>query len=98
MNWTLTNVQHSPHKNKKLVATFTAPDGHMKNVHFGAKGYDDYTLGASDAKRQAYWNRHVKDLKVDNPVSPAYLSYYILWGPSKNIKDNIAYYKERFNL
>ena len=82
------------------VATkkWTAFYDNGQRVHFGARGYTDYTLGASDVKRQAYWNRHAKDLNVNDPVSPAYLSLYVLWGHSHSMKENIKHYKERFEL
>ena len=90
----LVSVEPSRLATKKYTAIYD----NGQRVHFGAKGYTDYTLGASDNKRQNYWNRHMKDLNVDNPVSPAYLSLYVLWGASHDIKENIKYYKERFGL
>ena len=97
MSWELTNVQHSPHKNKKLVATFTAPDGHTKNVHFGAKGYDDYTLTGNKEQRHLYRQRHLKDLK-DDPTTAGFLAFFILWGDHTDITKNIRAYKKLFNL
>ena len=31
-------------------------------------------------------------------IKKGYLSYYILWGDSKSIRENIKKYKTRFNL
>ena len=90
----LTAIEPSRLATKKWTAFYD----NGQRVHFGAKGYTDYTLGASDKKRQNYWNRHSKDLAVDNPVSPAYLSLFILWGATRNMKENIKYYKEKFGL
>ena len=90
----LVDVEPSRLATKKWTAIYD----NGQRVHFGAKGYTDYTLGASDNKRQNYWNRHAKDLKVDNPVSPAFLSLYVLWGYSHSLKENIAYYKQKVDL
>ena len=90
----LVAIEPSRLKTKKWTAFYD----NGQRVHFGAKGYTDYTLGASDTKRQNYWNRHAKDLNVHNPVSPAYLAMYLLWGHSRSLKQNIAYYKEKFDL
>lgn len=82
----------SPLKTKKWRAVFD--DSH---TDFGASGYDDYTLTGDKEQRERYRARHQKDLKGD-PKSAAYLSYYILWGESKDMKKNIREYKQRFNV
>ena len=89
----LINITKSKAKGKKYTATFK-PD---KKIHFGATGYDDYTIGATKQQRDNYRARHDKD-PINNPKTPASLSYYVLWGDSKNINTNIKEYKKRFNL
>jgi len=79
---------------KKWRAEFS--DG--KGVEFGQAGADDYTIKKDKAQRERYRARHKVDLLVDNPVSPAYLSYYLLWGESTSLAKNIATYKKMFNL
>ena len=84
----------SPLTTKKWRAVFD--DG--SHTDFGASGYDDYTLTGDKEQRERYRTRHQKDLKVGNPKSAAYLSYYILWGESKDMKKNIREYKQKFNV
>ena len=77
----------------KWTAIFEEP---TRTVHFGAKGYTDYTLGATEEQKANYLTRHAKDLLGD-PTSAGYLSYYILWNKrslTKSIKD----YVKRFGL
>jgi len=79
---------------KKFRAEFS--DG--KGVEFGQAGADDYTITKDKAQRDRYRARHKVDLLVDNPVSPAFLSWYLLWGESTSLAKNIATYKKAFNL
>lgn len=79
---------------KKYLAIF---DDGLK-VHFGARGYVDYTMGATDEQRTAYRNRHKSDLLTGDARRPGFLSYYILWGDNRDIRKNITDYKKMFNL
>ena len=80
---------------KKYKAIFTKDDGKTKTIHFGAIGYDDYTTHHDKDRRTQYRRRHEKDLKGDS-MRAGYLSYYILWGDSTNIKTNIRAFKKQF--
>lgn len=92
----LLGVSHSDKPEKKLVATFQTERG-SKRVYFGASGMDDYTRTGDKNQRDRYRARHAKDLLGD-PSRAGYLSYYILWGNSTDIRKNIADYKRKFNL
>ena len=89
MKNSLTSVLPSNSKTKKYVATF------MIN---GAKGYDDYTIKKDKEQRDRYRKRHMKDLKTGDPMRAGYLSYYLLWGDSTSLQQNIKSYKKRFKL
>jgi hypothetical protein len=96
-------VKPSTRKEKKLMAHFyDNTTEKRKTVHFGAKGYRDFTtiddMSEAQATRQRYWTRHKKDLETNNPLSPGYLSLFILWGKHQNVAQNISEYKKRFNL
>lgn len=69
-----------------------------KNVEFGQAGADDYTITKDKAQRDRYRARHKVDLMVDDPKTPAFLSWYLLWGESTSLARNIATYKRMFNL
>ena len=90
-------ISTSDNPKKKYKAIFTKPDGKTKTIHFGAKGYEDYTQHHNKQRRVLYRQRHEKDLKGD-PLRAGYLSFYILWGNSTNIQTNIRSFKNKFNF
>ena len=93
----LLKVIKSPKPEKKYRAIFQRDNGKEFHRDFGAAGMDDYTLTHDKEQRARYRSRHSKDLK-DDTTTPGYLSYYILWGESTSVADNIASYKRRFGL
>ncbi len=94
----LIKVVKSDKPNKKLMAIFKKENGRIKKTYFGASGMDDYTITKNKEQRTRYRKRHQKDLKTKDPTRAGYLSYYILWGDSTSIRENIKNYKSRFNL
>jgi hypothetical protein len=78
----------------KWVAEFD--DG--TKTRFGAAGMDDYTLTGDKDARLRYQIRHKKDLRTRDPKRAGYLSYYLLWGDSTSLAENLAAYKRRFGL
>ena len=90
-------ITTSDKSEKKYKAIFTKPDGKTKTIHFGGKGYEDYTQHHTKDRRVLYRKRHEKDLKGD-PMRAGYLSFYILWGNSINIQNNIRSFKNKFNF
>ena len=78
----------------KWVAEFD--DG--TKTRFGAAGMDDYTLTGDKDARLRYQIRHKMDLRTRDPKRAGYLSYYLLWGDSTSLAENLAAYKRRFNL
>jgi hypothetical protein len=76
----------------KWIAHFK--DGRM--TRFGAVGMDDYTITKDEEQRKRYRARHKKDLDTNDPYRAGYLSYYILWGDSTSIKENVKEYNKRF--
>lgn len=93
----LTSIVASDSKTKKYTATFMI-DGKEKKVSFGQRGADDYTITKDKEQRSRYRKRHEKDLKTNDPTRAGYLSYYLLWGDSTSLKENIKSYKKRFKL
>jgi len=86
-------------KNKKWKAEFFDDKGkRIKVSQFGDSRYSDYTIHKDKERRERYRSRHKVYLKNQNYMSPAFLSYYILWGDSQSLKTNISNYKKKFNL
>lgn len=105
----LMKIIPSGRKTKKWLAIFRLPDGMERKVHFGQKGARDYTR-ISDRKssffikdkverekvKDAYQARHKKD-NISDPMTPAALSWYILWDKPK-LGASISAFKKRFRV
>ena len=89
-------ISKSTKADKKLMAKFTADNGRIKTVHFGSSGMDDFTKTKDKEQRKRYRQRHKADLLTKDPTRAGYLSFYLLWGPSTSLKENIRTYKKRF--
>jgi len=94
----LVSVKPATNGKNKYTATFMKDNGRLKTTNFGAKGMDDYTLKGDKGQRADYRDRHRKDLATKDPTRAGHLSYYILWGDSTSLRENVRSYKERFNL
>ena len=95
--YTLKTIKKSDKPDKKLVAIFINKEtGREKKTYFGASGMSDYTKHKDIARRSRYRQRHKKDLNTNDPTRAGYLSYYILWGDSTSLRENIKKYKNRF--
>ena len=93
----LETVVTSNNPNKKLKAVFRLNDGKTKTIHFGAKGYQDFTLNNNEAIKNAYIKRHSVREDFNNPLTAGALSRWILWN-KPTIKASISDFKNRFNL
>lgn len=89
----LLSVKKSTRKGKKLMAEFD--DG--TTTHFGATGYDDYTLKKDKDQRDRYRARHASG-KNANAKSADALAYHLLWGESTSLQQNIKDYKKKYNV
>lgn len=83
-------ILESPLKLKKYRVIMS--DG--KKVDFGAKGSSTYLDHQDKIKRENYRKRHYVREKefIDNLIiSPATMSWYILWGDTTDLKTNIKH-------
>ena len=89
-------LSRSDAKNKKYKLVFEKSDG-KKTIHFGATGYKDYTIGATDEQRKSYRARHSSGASAAYDT-PNAASYHILWGNSRSVEANFRAYKNKYNL
>lgn len=83
----------------KWLATFSTDNGRfLKKTYFGHREYQDYTIHKDKERRRLYRLRHSKDLRTRDPTRAGFLSYFLLWGPSTQMKRNISLYKKQFHL
>jgi hypothetical protein len=94
----LVEFKKSDKPEKKYMATFETDSGRTKTTHFGDSSMEDFTQHHDKERRERYRNRHAKDLDTGDYTRAGYLSYYILWGPYTSVKQNLEYYKQKFNL
>ena len=94
----LIRVEKSENPKFKYTAFFKLDNGKSKKTNFGASGFSDYTIHKDKDRRARYRARHERDLKTNDPMRAGYLSYYLLWGDSTSLKQNILDYKKKFNL
>jgi len=92
-------ISNGTAKGKKMKAIFYKDNKKIKTFQFGAKGYQDFTSGATKEQRDSYIKRHTNNKENhNNPMSSGSLSRYILWGSSKSKAVNIRNFKKRFKL
>lgn len=92
----LLKILPSTKKTKKYTAFFMI-NQKIKVVHFGGKGFSDFTIHKDPLRKKRYLTRHRKNENWKDPTTPGALSRWVLWNlPSfnKSIKD----YKRRFKL
>ena len=78
------------------MATFET-NGRTKVIHFGARGYKDFTTTNDRERRQRYIKRHSKDLGTGNPARAGYLSMFVLWN-KPTVSGGIADYRRRLGV
>lgn len=94
----LVSVKAASDGKHKYTAQFLQDNGRTKTTHFGAKGMDDYTLTHDKEQRERYRQRHKKDLATKDFTRSGFLSYYLLWGESTSLSENIRAFKQRFGV
>lgn len=99
----LLEVKKSTRPAKKWMAIFCkcngdtkCKPGERKTVHFGATGYSDYTIHKDKERRRLYRLRHDKE-KNQNVDTPGFLAYFLLWGESTDLQENVRKLKYKFH-
>ena len=82
---------------KKWTAVFQRGKRTLKR-HFGAEGYEDYTMHKNRDRRYQYLFRHKKDLRTNDPTRAGFLSLFLLWGESTSLRQQIRWYREQLKV
>lgn len=89
-------VKPSTLKDKKYTAVFYDDDKKkLKTIHFGAVGYDDFTIHKDKDRKQRYIDRHRKNENWNNPMMAGTLSRFILW-EKPSFEASKKYYMQKF--
>ena len=68
-------ITKSKTKDKKYDAVV---DGN-KTIHFGAKGYSDFTIHKNEERKGRYITRHKKNENWNDPMTAGFYAKHILW-------------------
>ena len=92
------SIGQSKAKGKKMMVIIKDGDREYK-VHFGAKGFEDYTTHKSEERKQRYISRHEKreNWSASGIRTPGFWSRWILWN-KPTITESLADVKNRFNI
>jgi len=85
-------------KHKWVVFLYNKTTKRMKQIKFGAYGYTDWTLGATEAQREAYRKRHRKNENwgADAVGTKGFWASNLLWGESRNIETALKDIKNKY--
>lgn len=92
----LITIKKSTVPSKKYTAVFLCSHGKIKTTHFGATGYEDFTMHRDPQRKISYQQRHQHN-KLNDPTSAGALSWYILWN-KPTVKASIASYRKHFGI
>ena len=69
---------------------YMASDG-SRTTHFGARGYEDFTMHRDEKRRRSYLSRHAsrEDWGRSGVVTAGWLSRYLLW-EKPTLKEAVA--------
>ena len=84
-------LERSNRKDKKLMIR------NGKTIHFGAKGYQDFTTSKDTKKKKNYIKRHKVNEDFTNLKSAGAWAKNILW-EKKTISASIRSMENRFNI
>lgn len=86
-------ISTSKRKDKKFQVT--TPEG--KTIHFGASGYEDYTIHKNKERYERYIQRHKARENWENKNSAGFWSRWILWN-KPSFKSSIKSTEKKFNI
>jgi len=66
-------------KNKYTMIFYDHFRKKVKTIHFGAKGYEDFTTHGDLQRKMNYISRHESREDWNNPQTAGTLSKYLLW-------------------
>lgn len=95
LTFKLLKVKKSKNKNKRYDAFYHIGDNKVRKTSFGSSKYQNYTIHKDKKRRDNYRKRHKND-NIHDPTSPGALSWYLLWGDSTSLRENIKNYESNF--
>jgi hypothetical protein len=97
---TIAYLRPSTGSAKKWLVTIFPPDGSRKTVHFGAQGYEDFTMHHDLHRKGLYLKRHAKNhenWKKAGIATAGFWSRWLLWG-EPSVSASIKMIQNKFNI
>ncbi len=98
-NMRLLSLRPSRMRGKKWAATFlNERTGRERTTHFGATGYEDYTMHGDPERKRRYLERHGRGHEDWNaPTTPGALSRWLLWN-KPTLEESLEDFRHRFGV
>lgn len=93
-------LSKSNRNNKKYEAElFNEQGNRFKTVHFGGKGYEDYTMHQDNARKESYLRRHKKreNWSKAGICTAGFWSRWLLWN-EKTIPKAIRFMEKKLKI
>lgn len=89
------HITHSTQPTKKFMVI--SPDG--KKTHFGAAGYEDYTIHKDDERKKRYIIRHQKNENWNKSGihTAGFWSRWLLWN-KHTLRSSMQNIMDKFNI
>jgi len=73
-------ITKSPLKTKKFkVVVYDKNEDKQKTIHFGAKGYEDFTIHGDNERKYRYIDRHKGKEDWNDPFTAGFWALHALW-------------------
>lgn len=93
-------LRKSNRNNKKWMVDVPTEKGRKKRVHFGAKGYEDYTIHKDASRKANYLSRHKgmnENWQKSGLTTPGFWARWLLWG-EPTLSASIKNIEKKFNV
>jgi hypothetical protein len=91
-------LEPSSKSDKKWQVTFLSSAGREKTIHFGAQGYEDYTMHKTLARKEKYIQRHSgMGEHWRDPTTAGFWSRWLLWN-KPTLKGSAKDIEQRFGI
>ena len=99
MSDTIVYFRKSTDASKKYMVTIYDKTNRPKTVHFGAAGYEDYTIHKDEERMDRYKKRHKTNEKWGKSgiKTAGFWSRLVLWNKT-SISASLTDVKKRFNI
>ena len=87
-------LEKSNRKNKKYKISSDEP---KRTIHFGAKGYEDYTIHRDKQRKKMYIKRHKKREDWTDIDTAGFWARYILWN-KLSLEESVNDVQKKFDI